>query len=103
MIEGFLPPDTEVCEISDYPEALRGLSLGYRDTNKKGMVRTTGLVSHGDGRYTRVIEQVSRSNGSQPSTFNFLGSINIQTENKARIFQLLKHHRSIPVTIMSMV
>ncbi len=83
VAEGHLPADTEILEISDYPEALIGTSIGYRHANKKGMVRSTGLMFHPDGSYTRVIEQTSRSNGTWHSTFGFFDACNIQTTNKA--------------------
>jgi hypothetical protein len=79
---GILPPTTEILEISDYPEALRGSRLGYRDSNQKGMVRSMSLRSKGNGQYVRVIEQVSRSNGTWVSTFGFLGACGVQTPNK---------------------
>jgi len=78
IVEGLLPSDTEVLEISDYPEALRGAQLGYRDSNKKGMVRSTGLHSLGKGQYARVIKQISRSNSSRASTFGFLRACNVE-------------------------
>lgn len=82
VVTGELPPDTEIVEISDYPEALRGYKLGYRDSNKKGMVRSSSLRYNENGQYTRVIETASRSNSSWTSTFSFLEACRTQTENK---------------------
>lgn len=71
IVAGDLPISTRVLEISDY---ITGVSetvaseLGYRSENKKGMVRSTGLVANNDGTYTRVIEQISRSNATGGST-----------------------------------
>lgn len=72
--------DTAILEISDYPEALRGQPLGYRDSNQKGMVRSTHLVRQADGTYTRVIEQVSRSHGTWYSTFGLLAEQGIYAD-----------------------
>ena len=83
IIGGMLPADTEITEISDYPEALRGTKLGYRDKNKKGMVRTTSFHGIGDGCYRRTIEQISRSNGTWQSTFGFLAACNIGTQQES--------------------
>lgn len=74
-----LPPNTEVLEISDYPEPLSGTKIGYRHENKKGMVRSTGLRYNNDGTYTRIIEQVSRSDGSWRSTFGFFNGCGVGT------------------------
>lgn len=76
---GDLPPTTEVLEISDYPEALHGTKIGYRHENKKGMVRSTSLRYNPDGSYTRVIEQISRSNGTWESTYGLFSSCGIRT------------------------
>ncbi|HSX45336.1 MAG TPA: hypothetical protein VLF39_04515 [Candidatus Saccharimonadales bacterium] len=79
IVTGELPADTAVLEISDYPEALAGQKLGYRDSNKKGMVRSTHLIDNQDGTFTRLYEQVSRSNGNWPSTYTFMSENGIQT------------------------
>lgn len=81
ILTGQLPLNTEILEISDYPEALADTRIGYRHQNKKGMVRSTGLQYNGDGTYTRVIEQISRTNGTWPSTFGFLNGCGIRTES----------------------
>jgi hypothetical protein len=77
IVKGSLPPDTEVLEVSDHPEPLLGAQLGYRDANRKGMVRSTGLRNNGNGQYTRVIEQVSRSNSHDGSTRSFFASCGV--------------------------
>ena len=82
IVSGDLPPGTAVSVISDYPEAMTdsdATSLGYRSVNKKGMVRSTGLRQESDGSFTRVIEQVSRSNGTWNSTYEFMKSSGIKT------------------------
>jgi hypothetical protein len=68
--------------ISDFPDVLgrSAENLGYRYGNKKGMVRSTSLRQNPDGSYTRVIEQVSRSNGTWSSTFSFLEAAGIKTD-----------------------
>lgn len=71
VVTGLLPSDTEVLTISDYADFYGNTLLGYRAKNRKGMVRSTGLISNNDGTYTRVIEQVSRSNGTQETTDKF--------------------------------
>ncbi|HTE57587.1 MAG TPA: hypothetical protein VK694_02500 [Verrucomicrobiae bacterium] len=75
-----LPESTAVALASDFPEDMPEKSarnLGYRPDNKKGMVRSTHLVAHPDGTYTRIIEQMSRSNGTWRSTFGFLKAAGI--------------------------
>jgi len=61
---GLLPADLEVLTVSDYAEFPGNTNIGYRKKNKKGMVRSTALRKNEDGTFTRVIEQVSRSNGT---------------------------------------
>lgn len=75
-----LPESTAVALMSDFPEGMPEKSarnLGYRPDNKKGMVRSTHLVAHPDGTYTRVIEQMSRSQGTWCSTAGFLEAAGI--------------------------
>lgn len=80
-----LPEDLDLTEISDYPTSMpdkQAEKLGYRADNKKGMVRTTSLRINDDGSFTRVIEQVSRSNGTFGSTFRLFdqsGFVNNQS------------------------
>lgn len=88
-----LPPDLSVSVISDYPEAMtddQAISLGYRASNKKGMVRTTSLRQNPDGSYSRIIEQVSRSNATWSSTYQFFESYNLVSEAGDPDVQALK-------------
>jgi len=80
IIAGELPPSTVFNEISDCPITLddsTANALGYRTINKKGMVRSACLVDNKDGTYTRLIEQISRSNSDATTTFRFLGDCGI--------------------------
>jgi len=80
VAEGVLPPDTEIGIISDVPEHMnphQATNLGYRLKNKKGMVRSTSFRREPDGTFTRVIEQISRSNSGPATTrqfFSYLGT-----------------------------
>lgn len=80
IIEGVLPPNTAVGVISDCP-VVEMPGLGYRYENRKGMVRSTHLEYNADGTFTRVIEQVSRSNSGWASTFGFLSSCEIYVDS----------------------
>lgn len=85
IIRSELPLGTEVTEISNYPTALdakTARSLGYRSDNHKGMVRTTGLMANTDGTYTRVVEQVSRANGTYGTTYDFLLALGIEPSSQ---------------------
>jgi hypothetical protein len=73
---GLLPADTAVAIISDCP-TVEMPGLGYRYKNLKGMTRSTHLQQNDDGTYTRVIEQVSRSNSDSSTTFPFLASCGV--------------------------
>lgn len=78
---GTIPPETQVAEISDFIEGLSEKSaqlLGYRPSNKKGMVRSSCLIDNHNGTYTRISEQVSRSNAEAVKTISFLQEENIQ-------------------------
>lgn len=80
---GEMPSDTAVAVVSDYPEAMdedNATRFGYRTANKKGMIRSTHLQKNPDGSYTRVIEQVSRSNSTWDSTASFLMEYGIQAD-----------------------
>lgn len=81
MAAEMLPMEVAVLEESDWPEALAGLSLGYRDANRKGMSRSTHLSINEDGKFTRVIETVSRSNSHWNSTFRFLQQSGAEIES----------------------
>ncbi len=70
----------QVSEISDFPTSMgdkQALRLGYRPFNKKGMVRNSQLFKNPDGSFTRVSEQVSRSNSSAERSADFLKNQNI--------------------------
>lgn len=82
MVNGEVPLGTQTATISDYvsPGALSeksAQSLGYRPYNKKGMVRSSALTKNQDGTYTRVTEQVSRSNSNAHTSKSFLESRNV--------------------------
>jgi hypothetical protein len=75
VVTGELPEDTEITEISDCPVGMPedlANSLGYRTANRKGMVRTHGLLPRPGNQFTRRIEQISRSNGTSYSTAAFM-------------------------------
>jgi hypothetical protein len=66
---GEISPDTSVTTISDiiplgFMSSDDMTKIGYRVKNEKGMVRDHSLQCHGSGRFTRVAEQVSRSNSN---------------------------------------
>jgi hypothetical protein len=83
MVRGELPGDMELAIISDCPpKTAVGDKLGYRFSNQKGMVRSTALRANPDGSYTRVIEQVSRSNSNSGATFRFLGKYGMGVGNQ---------------------
>ncbi len=90
IVIGILPPETEVAVLSDIPVvAIKG--IGYRYENAKGMARSTGLRSNPDGSFTRVIEQVSRSNSGPQTTLPFLQELNVHyDENEATDVAALK-------------
>lgn len=72
---GLLSPDTQIATISDYPDTLndeQAEKLGYRPSNHKGMVRNIQLIGHGDGKYTRLSKQVSRSSARAHGSAKFL-------------------------------
>lgn len=82
---GDLPANMQLATISDYVMSAsekQALALGYRPYNKKGMVRSIKLVVHGDGTYTRITEQVSRSNADAHETEAFLAGQNISTRHE---------------------
>jgi hypothetical protein len=81
ILAGDLPENTAVLENSDYPEALAGANLGYRDSNKQGMLRSTHLEMHGDGQCSVVIEQVSRSNGTWCNSSRFFNACGIEVNS----------------------
>jgi len=84
IVRGELPKDTAVLELLDYPVALdddQATELGYRRSNYKGMVLSAHLRDDGNGQYTRLIEQPSRSNATGRSTFGFLNAAGVQVES----------------------
>lgn len=82
IVAGLLPPETAVGIISDCP-TVEMPGIGYRYKNKKGMVRSTHLQRNDDGSYTRVIEQVSRSNSGWETSQGFLSAcgLDMQSDN----------------------
>jgi hypothetical protein len=71
IVRDELSASVAVAVISDYPELMSQKSatqLGYRTSNKKGMVRSTHLERGTNGKWVRVIEQVSRSNSVDGSS-----------------------------------
>lgn len=82
--DGEAPADLQVATISDDPSSA-GMSdeeaqeLGYRPQNHKGMVRSSRLIIQPDGSYTRVTEQVSRSNSDAITSAQFFAANNIPT------------------------
>lgn len=77
MVSGRMSFNRQIATISDYivPGTLSeksAQSIGYRPYNKKGMVRSTSLHKNQDGTYTRVTEQVSRSNSNAQMSKTFL-------------------------------
>lgn len=81
-IRGEVPWSVRVATISDF--VVDGAmskselsSIGYRASNKKGMVRDNSLIVCGSGHYTRRIEQVSRSNADSFRSQEFLAHNNV--------------------------
>lgn len=75
ITEGLLSKNTQIATISDIPSEIQSntlTKLGYRGNNHKGMLRSRQLVAHNDGTYTRVTEQISRSNSNGEETERFL-------------------------------
>ena len=91
IASGEISPDTSVTTISDIiprgmmsPEDMT--QFGYRLKNMKGMIRDHGLRCHDGGMFTRVTEQVSRSNPNSTRTNRFLsdrGLINNELDEDA--------------------
>lgn len=75
--QGDLSSGIQVATISDYPSVAgmseaEARSLGYRPDNRKGMLRSSRLICHQDGTFTRITEQVSRSDSNPLSSAQFL-------------------------------
>lgn len=82
IVDGRLPPDTIIFTISDYPEEASdefAHLIGYRSLNKKGMVRGTHFETDEFGNWTRVNEQISRSNSLDRSSTTLMRSIDPST------------------------
>ena len=82
---GYLPPETEVATVSDFVTGAgekQAIALGYRPYNKKGMVRSSRLINHHDGTFTRVSKQVSRSNADALESESLFSGMRISTNNK---------------------
>ncbi len=69
---GELPADTFVMTVSDIPDEnisdTEKHQNGYRALNAKGMLRSYHFHREDDGMWTRILEQVSRSNSNDLST-----------------------------------
>lgn len=72
IAQGVLPEDTIVLTVSDAPDEKiseqEKVDQGYRMLNSKGMVRSYTFNKDENGDWTRVLEQVSRSNSNNSST-----------------------------------
>jgi hypothetical protein len=73
IIGGELPVDTIIITASDAPDESNVSdeekhSLGYRMLNHKGMLRSYSFEKDEQGNWTRILEQVSRSNSNDLST-----------------------------------
>jgi hypothetical protein len=87
IVAGHQDPETAVLELSDFITGLtdrEALELGYRPYNRKGMVRSTHLRKDSEKHYTRVIEQISRSNGLADTSFALLHSGGIYPQGYER-------------------
>ncbi len=83
IVAGTTDPATAVHELSDFPTLmLNSERQGYRGKNAQGMSRSTTLIAHNDGIYTRVIEQISRSDSTDGSTNNFLKAAGVRMEQR---------------------
>lgn len=82
IANGDIASSTAVATISDYladgvMTNAQAMQIGYRPSNKKGMVRSSQLRINEDGTYTRISQQVSRSNSDANRTQQFLRDYNI--------------------------
>jgi len=75
---GELPKDTIFLTSSDSPDEKvadqEKVDQGYRMLNNKGMLRSYHFEEDTDGNWTRVLEQVSRSNSNDKSTRRWCNS-----------------------------
>ncbi len=79
----------QVATISDDPSSggmsdRQAQALGYRPQNHKGMVRSSRLIIQPDGTYTRVTEQVSRSNSNAVTTAQFFAENDLPVRPHSR-------------------
>lgn len=69
---GELSSDSLLFVVSDFPDDAPSLDeahgIGYRAGNRKGMLRSYHFEQGADGSWTRVLEQLSRSNSTDGST-----------------------------------
>ena len=81
---GEVPPDVQISTISDFAAPLGVLAnkLGYREMNRKGMVRTTWLERDGNGDFVRVLEQISRSNSDAYESIMMLHDQGVEVNRK---------------------
>lgn len=81
---GQIPMQHDVATVSDYVSGMnntQALSIGYRPYNHKGMVRSSELIQWSDHQYTRVTEQISRSNAEASETEEFLSKSGVDSRN----------------------
>lgn len=92
IAEGELPDTLEVATISDFiaEGAISEKSaelIGYRPSNKKGMLRSSRLRNNCDGTFTRISQQVSRSNSDAVRSSDFLigAGVNLRSAEHADV------------------
>jgi hypothetical protein len=107
---GELPEDTNINTASDYPESANPnmvidhdtvWQIGYRSLNRKGMTRQTYFQKNEQGKWRRVVEQVSRSSSHDKSSGRLLHSIDPSlrpdlASNEALGMQILGTRREFP-------
>ncbi|TAH33007.1 hypothetical protein EYC58_02525 [Candidatus Saccharibacteria bacterium] len=83
VVVGELPESTRTYASSDFPVGLgeRANKLGYRYMNQKGMLREKSLMKK-EGKYVRVIEQISRSNAHPDETIAALHEMGITVKRE---------------------
>lgn len=81
---GEIPLDIQISTISDFATPLGAMAnkLGYRELNRKGMVRTTWLERDENGNLRRVLEQISRSNSDAHETIMMLHQEGVTVERR---------------------
>ncbi len=108
---GELPEDTILGTVSDIPdddvapeEEIH--TQGYRPLNHKGMVRTYHFEKSPDGSWTRVLEQISRSNSNDLSSHNWLVNAGIYPLKDSEAIlanQFVSTQRHLPDRVVSVV